>query len=166
MKNSDPVKTTTRGIHRLKELWPEMPLFERFEYIVMLFVSFVLAIIILVALFRLVENVYQLAVSQIIHKTEFRAFQTTFGMLLTLLIAFEFRNSINAVIEGKGLIIQAQIIVLIAIIALARKFLVLDPKEYEASMLAAYACIALSLGVIYWIISARASGGDELVRRL
>jgi len=150
-------KPHAKGTKKLKQLWPEMSLFERFEYIVMLFVSFLLAIIILVALMRLVENVYQLTVSQVTHKTEFKAFQVTFGMLLTLLIAFEFRNSINAILEGKGLLVQVKIVVLIALIALARKFLVLDPKEYSAAMVAAYAVVTLSLGVVYWLLSKRES---------
>ncbi len=144
-----------KGLQKLKAEWPEMSLFERFEHVVMLFVSFILAIIIMVALFRLVENVYLLVLEQVTDYTSFKAFQTTFGMLLTLLIAFEFRNSINATLEGKGLLIQVKIVVLIAIIALARKFLVLDPKEYDAMIMLAYAAIALSLGIIYWLLSAR-----------
>jgi len=153
MEKQNLKNTPAKGLNKLKELWPELTIFERFEYIVMLFVSFILVLIILAALFRLVENVYQLVISQVTHKTDFKAFQITFGMLLTLLIAFEFRNSINAILEGKGLLFQVKIVVLIAIIALARKFLVLDPKEYEASMIAAYAAVTLSLGITYWLLS-------------
>jgi len=159
-------KSPLKGMSKLKELWPEMTLFERFEYIVMLFVSFILAVIIMVALFRLVENVYQLMVSQLAHKTDFKTFQTTFGMLLTLLIVFEFRNSINASLEGKGLLIQVKIVVLIAIIAVARKFLVLDPKDYDAGMVAAYAGVGLSLGIIYWLLCQKKSEDKDLVSRL
>lgn len=130
-----------------------MTLFERFEYVVMLFVSLILTIIILVALYRLVESVYQLVVSQLTHRTDFKAFQVIFGMLLTLLIAFEFRNSINAILEGKGLLVQVKIVVLITIIALARKFLVLDPKEYEATMVFGLAAVALSPGLVFWLLS-------------
>lgn len=152
MGHQNMEKISTTGFHKLKELWPELTLFKRFEYMVMLFVSFILAVIIFIALIRLMENVYQLVISQAVHTTEFKAFQTTFGMLLTLLIAFEFRNSINAVLEGKGLLIQVKIVILIAIIAVARKFLVLDPYEHEAAMVAAYAGIALSLGIVYWLL--------------
>lgn len=155
MEKSDVAKAPTKGLQELKILWPELSLFERFEYVVMLIVSFILAIIIMIALFRLMENVYQLLVAQITDQTGFKAFQASFGMLLTLLIAFEFRNSITAVLEGKGLLVQAKIIVLIAIIALARKFLVLDPKEYSAEIMAAYAAIALSMGVTYWLLGNR-----------
>ena len=57
-------------------------------------------------------------------------------------------------------------VVLIAIIALARKFLVLDPKEYGADMLAAYGFIALSLGITYWLLCKKELMDDELRNRL
>jgi len=166
MENTEVEEPPAKGYEKLKQLWPEMSLFERFEYVVMLFVSFMLAIIILVALIRLVENVYALLLEQVTDHTGFKAFQATFGMLLTLLIAFEFRNSINAMMEGKGLLIQVKIVVLIAIIALARKFLVLDAKEYDAGMMAAYGFIALSLGVVYWLLSKRESEDKDLLCRI
>jgi len=166
MEKIEVEEPPAKGIKKLKQLWPEMSLFDRFEYLVMLSVSFLLAIIIMVALVRLMENVYQLLIEQMSDHIGFKAFQATFGMLLTLLIAFEFRNSINAVLEGKGLLIQVKIVVLIAIIALARKFLVMDPKEYDAKIMAAYGFIALSLGVIYWLLSKRECEDKDLIYRL
>ena len=156
-------KKPTKGLQKLKAEWPELSLFERFEHIVLLFISFILAIIILIALMRLVGNVFQLAEAQITDNTDFKAFQITFGMLLTLLIVFEFRNSIDVILEGRGLCVQVRIVVLIAIIALARKFIVLDPKEYDAGIMAAYAAIALSLGAVYWLLSTKVSGDMDSV---
>lgn len=155
MNNLKSNKTPTGGINKLKEHWPEMTLFDRFEYIVMLFVSCLLAIIIVITLFRLVENVYQLVISQFTDKIEYKMLQITFGMLLTLLIAFEFRNSINSILEGRGLLVQVKIVVLIAIMALSRKFLVIDSNEYDAIMIAAYAVLTLSLGLVYWLLYKR-----------
>ena len=147
--------------HSFKNTWLEKSLSERFELVVMMLASFILAAIILVALLRLLENVYQLVISQLTGKTDFRTFQITFGMLLTLLIAIEFRHSISATLEGKGVLIQVKIVVLIAILALARKFLILDSNSYDAAMVAAYAGVALSLGVVYWLLSRRQTEGKD-----
>jgi len=153
-----------KGINKLRAEWHELSPFERFEHIVMLAVSLVLVVVILTAFFRLVVNVYELLISQIEDGTEYKAFQATFGMLLTLLIAFEFRNSINAILEGKGLLIQVKIVILISLIAIARKFLVLDPKEYEAMAVAAYALVAFGLGATYWMLG-RSEKDEDLLRR-
>ncbi len=145
--------SNSKGLQRLKELWPELTLFERFEYVITLIVSLVLALIIVVALLTLLENIYQMVIAQFDGGVDYKMFQITFGMLLTLLIALEFRNSIDAILEGKGLLVQVKIVVLIAIIALARKFLVMDPKEFEPMMIAAFALVTLSLGVVYWLLA-------------
>lgn len=147
--------SNSKGIQRLKELWPELTLFERFEYVITLIVSLVLALIIVVALLSLLENIYQMIVAQINGDVTDKMFQITFGMLLTLLIALEFRNSIDAILEGKGLLVQVKIVVLIAIIALARKFLVMEPKDFEPMMVAAFALVTLALGLVYWLLSKR-----------
>ncbi len=128
---------------------------ERFEHIVLLILSLMLSFIILVALIRLVENVYLLVIQQYLDTTDFKAFQTIFGMLLTLLIAFEFRNSINAAIAQKCLRIQVELVLLIAMMALSRKFVVLDTHDIEADKMFALAAIMISLGVAYWLIKNR-----------
>ena len=148
-------KPSEPSLSKIQKTLSEKSIFGKFEYLVILFVTFILSLIILVALIRLTENVYSLILMQLNDTTDFKSFQITFGMLLTLLIAFEFKNSINAILSGKGLIVQVRIVILIAIIALARKFLVLDPKEYAAETMMAYALIALSLGLTYWLLNKR-----------
>lgn len=145
--------SNSKGLQRLKELWPELTLFERFEYIITLIVSLVLAMLIVIALLRLLGNIYDMTITQLTGEVDYKMFQITFGMLLTLLIALEFRNSIDAILEGRGLLVQVKIVVLIAIIALARKFLVMDPKEYGAALIASFALVTLSLGVVYWLLA-------------
>ncbi len=153
MDKNKLVHSNSKGLQRLKELWPELTIFERFEYVVTLIVSLVLALIIVVALLSLLENIYEMLVAQVTGGVDYKMFQITFGILLTLLIALEFRNSIDAILEGKGLLVQVKIVVLIAIIALARKFLVMDPKEFEPMMITAFALVTLSLGIVYWLLS-------------
>ena len=48
--------------------------------------------------------------------------------------------------------LQAKIIVLISIIALARKFLVFDAKVQESNILLAYGVVTIILGIIYWLL--------------
>jgi len=137
---------------KFEQNWQDKTVFERFEYVVLMIVSFLLALIILVALERLMVNVYHLIITSLNKNVEFKTIQITFGMLLTLLIAFEFKNSINAIVEGNGLLVQVKIVILIAMIALARKFLVLDSKEIEPAAIAAYAAVMLTLGIVYWLL--------------
>lgn len=153
MENQEVAKTQPKCIKTLKQNWPRMGMIERIEKLVLLFVNILLAVIIFIALIRLTENVYQLLNLKMSGSMEYKAFQVTFGMLLTLLITFEFYKFIVSMLEGRGLLTQVKIVVLIAIIAKARMFLVLDPKEYEPSMFVAYAIAVLCLGLVYWLLS-------------
>jgi hypothetical protein len=57
-----------------------------------------------------------------------RIFQSVFGMVMNLLIAMEFKHSIVRVALRQDNIIQVKTVLLIALIALARKFVILDPE--------------------------------------
>lgn len=147
------IKHSDSFLHKLKmDLAGKSP-FERFEHFVLLILNLILAIIIVVALARLIENVYHLVILQYNQTTDFKSIQIIFGMLLTLLIAFEFRNSIEAAMNRKSLLIQVKLVILIAIMALGRKFVVLDSDETGAADMLALAGITLSLGGVYWLIS-------------
>lgn len=84
-----------------------------------------------------------------------RVFQSLFGSMMTLLIAMEFQHSIIKVIERREHIIQTKIVVLIALLALTRKFIILDFSEVQPMMLMALSAGILSLGVVFWLIDKR-----------
>lgn len=52
-----------------------------------------------------------------------------FGMIMTLLIAMEFKHSIVRVALRRDSIIQVKTVILIGLIALARKFVILTPRR-------------------------------------
>ncbi len=154
-EDNNKKRVTASMLNEIKEKWITLNFYERFEYTVGLVASIIVSVIIVVALIRLLKNVTVLLVFQMADPLDYKVFQTIFGMLLTLLIALEFRNSITAFLENKSLLTQVRIIVLIGLIALARKFIVVDIKETEAATLFALATMTLSLGIIYWLIAKR-----------
>jgi uncharacterized membrane protein (DUF373 family) len=134
-----------------KEAWPNLNLFERFEYIVSMIIMMIISVIIIVALIRLGKNVYVTLVVNALDPLEFKVFQMIFGNILTLYIAMEFRHSIESVLHGDGHIIQVRTIILIAMLAIARKFIVMD-KATTPETMAALGFITISLGVVYWLL--------------
>jgi uncharacterized membrane protein (DUF373 family) len=84
-----------------------------------------------------------------------RVFQTVFGDILTVLIALEFNHTLQVVITRERGIIQAKIVILIALLALVRKLIVVDFYAVSPSSLAALAALLLVLGVTYWLIRER-----------
>jgi uncharacterized membrane protein (DUF373 family) len=82
-------------------------------------------------------------------------FQSVFGEILTLLIALEFNHTLQYVVKRQQSIIQTQVVLLIALLAIARKFIVLDLGSVDAPQLLGLAAITLGLGIAYWLIRER-----------
>ena len=131
-----------------------MSFYERFEQVVALVLSAVIAVIIVVSLFQLIAIVFTLLVLDAFNPLDHKVFQSVFGMIMTLLIAMEFKHSIVRVALRKESIIQVKTVILIAILALARKFIILDP-DVDPAKLAALAGTILALGLTYWLMRER-----------
>ena len=82
----------------------------------------IVAVIIAVALLRVVVQVSQLMVFGAINPMHPQEFERIFGMLMTLLIALEFNHSIHAIVDRQHRIVQVKTVVLISILALLRRF--------------------------------------------
>ncbi|ELM7852479.1 heat resistance protein PsiE-GI [Escherichia coli] len=134
-----------------------MSFYERFEQVVALVLSAVIAVIIVVSLFQLISIVFTLLVLDAFNPLDHEVFQSVFGMIMTLLIAMEFKHSIVRVALRRDSIIQVKTVVLIA---LSRKFVILDSNASPAKI-AALASATLALGATYWLLRKRGDRAAE-----
>lgn len=144
----------------LREAWKVMSFYERFEEVIALILSGVIAVIVVISLMQLIRLVFTLLWVDAFNPLDHTVFQTVFGAIMTLLIAMEFKHSIIKVALRRDSIIQVKTVVLIALIALARKFVILDP-EVGPGKIAALAGATLALGIVYWLMRER----DEAAAR-
>ena len=86
---------------------------------------------------------------------DYEVFQAVFGQILTLLIALEFNHTLQYVVAREQSIIQTKVVLLIALLAVARKFIILDFNDTSAAQLAGLAGVTLVLGVTYWLLRER-----------
>ena len=135
--------------------WDAMSLYARFEQIVIWILTLFIAVIVAVALLRLVITVCQLLVWGALNPLSHEEFQVIFGMIMTLLIALEFSHSILQSVERLHQIVQVKTVVLISILALVRKFIVLNLETTSAATIAALALAVIALGVVYWLLRER-----------
>jgi uncharacterized membrane protein (DUF373 family) len=129
--------------------------YQRFEHLVALALTILVSLIMLVAMYRLSVGIIQDLVFGFLNPLEHEVFQSLFGEIMTLLIAMEFNYTIHLVAMRKQNIIQVKTVLLIAILALARKVIIMDMHEITASQIEALAAIALALGIVYWLMRER-----------
>jgi uncharacterized membrane protein (DUF373 family) len=145
--------TAIRNLFReTREAWPSLSYYKRFEQLISLALTVVIALIIIAALFELCVRVVLLLVSGLIDPADQEIFQAIFGMILTVLIALEFNHSIVQVVQRKHSIVQARTVLLIALLALVRKFIVLDVNKTDALTIIGLAAAVLALGSAYWLM--------------
>jgi uncharacterized membrane protein (DUF373 family) len=158
-------RTSGKLMAETRERWSIMSLFERFEQAVAIILSLVIAVVIALALIQLVLHVVALLIAGAIDPLDHDVFQTLFGMVMTLLIALEFKHSIIRGALRRSSIVQVRTVVLISLIALSRKFVILDTHAASAATIAALAGATLVPGVVYWLLrdredrAAQAEGG-------
>jgi uncharacterized membrane protein (DUF373 family) len=138
-----------------RRFWPLMTAYERFEHLVAFLLSLVIALLITLALVQLFLRVVPLLVSGALDPLDHGVFQGLFGMVMTLLIALEFKHSIVRVALRRESIVQVKTVVLIALLALSRKFVILDTTATEPATVAALAGATLVLGIVYWLLRER-----------
>lgn len=137
---------------QMDEHWEILSWYQRFESIVAFVLTIIIGLIIVVALFRLTVSVVEGLVLGALDPLDHKVFQAVFGEILTLLIALEFNHTLEYVVAREQSIIQTKIVLLIALLALARKFIILDVHDLSALHLLGLAAITLVLAIAHRIV--------------
>ncbi len=138
-----------------RRYWPLMTLHERFEHVVAFVLSLLIAMVVALALVQLLARVVPLLATGALDPLDHEVFQGLFGMVMTVLIALEFKHSIVRVAMRRESIVQVKTVVLIALLALSRKFVILDTSTTGPAHVAALAFATLVLGAVYWLLRER-----------
>jgi uncharacterized membrane protein (DUF373 family) len=137
----------------LHSKWKTLSLYERFEQTVVSVLTLVIAIIITLAAWQLLLHTLRLVEAHAVNPADSQAFQGLFGMVLTVLIALEFKHTLLVVRHHRRAIVQVRAVVLIALLALVRRFIILDLYQTTPSVVAALAGAALALGIVFWLVA-------------
>jgi uncharacterized membrane protein (DUF373 family) len=133
--------------------WELLTLYQRFEHIVILILTGLIAVIIVAAVWNLALKVlFGLILSESFDPTDHAVFQTVFGMIFTVIIALEFKRSLLVLAERHETIVQVRTVILIAMLAVVRKLIILDLTTTNAQQLFALAAAILALGGVYWLV--------------
>jgi len=157
---------TTKELPRhwsaIRQHWRILTFYQRFETCLAYLLTFVIGAVIVVALGRLIVSVVNTLVLESLNPLEHSVFQQVFGEIMTLLIAMEFNHTLRYQISRELGVIQARVVILIALLALARKVVILDVQDLTPAVVMALGILALSLGATYWLIreANRGAPGD------
>lgn len=143
------------GSDRFSRNWALLGYYQRFESIVALLLTLLIGLIIVVAVYRLAAGIVTDLLLGALDPLDHAVFQAVFGEIMTVLIALEFNHTLHYVVTRQQSVVQTQVVLLIALLALARKFIVLDLQTMASGTMLGLAGATLALGVTYWLIRQR-----------
>lgn len=143
-----------RKLDHFSKIWRELGFYERFEQVVAIFLTILISTVIIFSCARLGVEIYELLVFRD-DLMDPAVFLNIFAMIITVMIALEFNHSIVQVVQRKQSIVQVRIIVQIAILAIVRKFILIDLTKTSAMTSLGLAAIVLSLASLYYVVHRR-----------
>jgi uncharacterized membrane protein (DUF373 family) len=143
------VDDLSRGLRRS---FRGLTFYERFEHAVILILTALIVAIVASATWHLAEMVGWLVFANAVQPTNQAVFQTVFGMVFTVIIALEFKHSLLIVLARQESVVRVRSIILIAMLAIVRKFIILDLGSVETTELFGLSAAILSPGVVYWLV--------------
>jgi len=123
----------------------------RFESAVILTLVTAVGLVTLLALVRLFFGFYE-AIFINWDPQNYTAVPLLFGMIMSVLIALEFGNSILRHIDEHSTIIQARDVILIGMMAVVRKVMITDLTTASPMLIASLGVLGLALASAYWFM--------------
>ena len=149
-------------LRRARAEWTPLTLYGKFEHLVILVLTGLIAIVIAFAVWHLVlKIVHAIIIPSSFDLTDYATFQAIFGAIFIVIIALEFKRSLLVVVERRESVVQVRAVILIALLAVVRKIIILDLTATEALQLFALAAAILALGAVYWLVR----GQDRRIAR-
>jgi uncharacterized membrane protein (DUF373 family) len=132
--------------------WKAMTFYGRFEQVVSWVLALAISAVILVAVYRLIADVLRFLVRDALDPLDHDVFQMIFGAIMTLLIAMEFGHSILHTSARLKSVVQVRTVLLVSMLAVARKFIVLDTQVVSAATILGLSSALLASGAVYWLL--------------
>lgn len=123
---------------------------KKFERVVVLTLIAMLSIVVLLAVGELGWVLVQDAITPPVLILEINELLDIFGLFLLVLIGIELLEMMKAYLaEG---VVHSEVVLTVALIAIARKIVVLDTRDYSGATLAGIGVIIVALAAAYWVI--------------
>jgi len=135
--------------------------YEHFEHVVMAIITLAIVAIVIGGVWHLLETLLASFVWESEGVSEHVIFQNIFGIIFTILIALEFKRSLVIVKTSSENVVRVRSIILIAMLATVRRFIVADISSVDVSGMLSLAAAILSLGIVYWLVANNGAGNRE-----
>jgi len=133
---------------------------KKFEKFIILILVFMMALVLLLSTIELGWIIYKDIVSEPIFLLEINELLEIFGLFMLVLIGVELLETIVKTYMSQSTD-HAQIVIAVAIIAIARKVIIIDVKDLSGPILLGIAAIIMALCTGYYLVKQKSSPRDS-----
>lgn len=123
---------------------------KKFEKVVVVFLLGLMMIAVLAATFELAIILYQQLIKPPMLLLNLEEMLEVFGFFLMVLIGLELLETIKAYLDKDR--VHVEVVFLVAIVAAARKIIILDYKTMTPDMLYSISAVIVALGIGYFLV--------------
>ena len=123
---------------------------DSFERIITRILLVTMAVVVVLATIEVIWFVIKDVFTPPVFLLEIEELLDLFGLFLLVLIGLELLHSVRIYIEHKEVHVES--VLSVALIAVARKIIILDPKDETAGMLLGIAALVFALVVGYYVV--------------
>ena len=121
-----------------------------FEHMIIRSLIYMMALIILISTIELGYLLVKDIVSPPVFFLEIDELLELFGFFLLIIIGIELLETIKAYLQDK--VVHSEIVLEVALIAIARKVIILDLKEYSSTVILGMAALIITIAGAYYIL--------------
>ncbi len=138
-------------------------LLKQFERFILIVLIFMMTVVLLLSTYELARILFTDIFNPTNYLLDISELLDLFGFFMLILIGLELLETIRAYLNENE--IHVEIVLEVALIAVARKVVIIDVKDYEPASLLAIAAIVTALAVAYYLekISRRKAKSDKLI---
>jgi uncharacterized membrane protein (DUF373 family) len=125
-------------------------LLKKFEHAVIVSLIFMMIVVVLISTVELAYIIVIDIISPPIFWLEIDELLDIFGFFLLILIGVELLETIKAYLAQK--VVHSEIVLEVALIAITRKVIILDVKEYSGLAIVGIAALIVSIAVAYYFL--------------
>jgi uncharacterized membrane protein (DUF373 family) len=122
----------------------------KFEKIMYITLIILLGGVVVFSIAELVWLLYEVLFKTTIYRLDHYELLNIFGFFLLVVIGIELLDTLKAYLREN--VIHVEIVILVAVIAIARKVIILDPEFSDGVYMAGMGVIIVSLGIAYYLI--------------
>jgi uncharacterized membrane protein (DUF373 family) len=122
----------------------------KFEKIMYITLIILLGGVVVFSIAELVWLLYEGLFISSMYRLENKELLNLFGFFLLVVIGIEILDTLKTYLREN--VIHVEIVILVAVIAIARKVIILDPATSDGGLMAGMGVIVVGLGIAYYLI--------------